>query len=720
MKRTVVCCLLLLLTSILVPAQTPQPTKTPAKTDDETIRVSSDLVLLDALVIDKNGNQVSDLTPSDFEIIQDGKTQKIVNFGYVNPSESVVRTNETKQIKADKSQIPIPPIRVRTDAGRIITFVIDDGNCLATQVGIASAKDALRKFINEQMLPDDRVAVYRTRGGSSLLQMYTSNKETLLKGVDKISWFPSGCGSAFNAAVFDNTFKSQRGGGASQGKGSFESDEDAQFRRDNQTFERENQVIGTVGVLNFVVDRLKSLPQRKIVFFLSEGLAIADREQNVIDSRALDALRDISDKAARASVVIYTMSNKGNTIPGMLEAQDAVDPGILGGTDQSERISRSRIDEENSLNDGLAYLADTTGGKFIRNRNFLETGIKEVLTRESGYYLIGYEPQDDSFDGKQFHKIEIRVKREGLSVASRKGFYGRNETRTRTRTTETPLYEAIVSPLQQNGLDVRLTTLVGNESTGGSYIRAVFRIKGTDLTLTDDPDGSKKATLDVVAVTLDEKGKVADEFNRSYTVKIPKQGVDTVMRNGLDYSADLPISSPGVYSFRIAVRDNGSKRLGSAGDFVEIPDLRKGRFAMTGLIATTITTAGKPLLPINRPVESAFAPVFFTSAPSTRQFRAGEILAYAYNLFNAKIDGAAGKPRLTTKVRMFKDGKIILDGAETPADLEPQADLSRIRDYGLMRLNPKAEPGEYILQVIVRDTISDRTVSQWVDFEVVQ
>jgi VWFA-related protein len=564
------------------------------------------------------------------------------------------------------------------------------------------------------MQPDDKVAIYRTRGGTSLLQMYTSNKEVLRRVADKIAWVPSACGTSFDPRRDNSTFNVGPPSGQS-GATTFESPQDKEFRQANENRERENQVIGSIGVLGFVIDRLKNLPERKVVFLLSEGILASS------GSRAYDALRELADKASRASVVVNTLSAKGLSIPGFIAAQDEVLPGITGGTDRTIEVSADRVEEERALNEGLSYLSYATGGQFIRNQNYLDKGIKNILDAEKGYYLLGYQPDDETFKGKNFHRIEIRLKRPELKISSRKGFYGRADTKTvaKNKTAESPLYQAISSPLRENGMDVRLTTLVGNENAEGSFIRAIFHVKGEDLTFTDEPDGTKKVVLDVVAVTLDEKGKVVDEFNRTYPIRIPKQGVETVMRNGLEYSTDMPIKKSGFYSFRLAVRDNNSKRLGSAGDFVEIPDLKKNNFYMAGLVTTTVSNHGKPLVPQNRPANAAFAPVFATSIPSIRQYRIGDVLAYTYNIYNAKIDSATKKPNLTTQLRLYKNGKIIVDGKETPAGLKAQTDLSRIQDFGMMRINPDVEAGEYILQIIVKDVSAGKTVSQWIDFEVV-
>ena len=674
------------------------PTPPPVQETDDVIRISSKLVLVDALVLDKEGKQITNLTADDFEVFQDGKRQEIKNFSYINGK------NEISNQPSGKNSLPVPPFSVRSDQGRTITFVIDDGNCLASPEGLALAKDGVKKFIDEQMLPDDKVAIYRTRGGSSLMQIYTSNKEVLKNVIKKVRWFPSGCGSAFDATRNDSTAKILTG----EGSRTFDSNETRQFKADAANLDRNNQVRGSFGVLGFVIDRLKTLPQRKIVFFVSEGIPI-----NFEDDTILYALKEITDKASRASVVFYTISEKGLTNPGMFEAQDEV---------SGDALREARIEEERSLNHGLSYLAEQTGGKFIRNKSFIAPEIEKILGQESGYYLLGYEPDEGTFNGKDFHKIEVKLKRDDLKISSRKGFYGREEKESRPqyKKPDSPLYQAIASPFQENEIDLRLTTLVGNDAREGNYIRALFHINGKDLTFTDEADGMKKTVLDIVAVTMDEKGKIIEEFNRTYPIRIPARGLATVARNGLDYSTDIPIKKPGYYSFRLAVRDEKSGHLGSSSDYVQIPDVKKDEFFISGLITTDIGENNKPMFPKSRPVDAAFALVFSNTIASIRQYEAEIPFAYVYQIYNAKLDKAAKKPKLTTRYRLFKDGKLLSETQEKTVEVEDQTDLSRIQDYGFLRLNEASQPGEYFLQLIVKDLIADKISTQWINFEIVE
>ena len=48
--------------------------------NDAVIRINVNLVQVDAAVTDKQGKPVTDLQPSEFEVLQDGRPQKITNF----------------------------------------------------------------------------------------------------------------------------------------------------------------------------------------------------------------------------------------------------------------------------------------------------------------------------------------------------------------------------------------------------------------------------------------------------------------------------------------------------------------------------------------------------------------------------------------------------------------------------------------------------------------
>ena len=106
--------------------------------------------------------------------------------------------------------------------------------------------------------------------------------------------------------------------------------------------------------------------------------------------------------------------------PGMIEARDEVSTQL--DVNASSRIGDDRRRDVNNSQDGLYFLANETGGKFYRDQNYLDAPIRQALSIETGYYLLAYEPDDESFKSKGFNKIEVKLKRPGLRVTSRSGF----------------------------------------------------------------------------------------------------------------------------------------------------------------------------------------------------------------------------------------------------------------------------------------------------------
>jgi VWFA-related protein len=706
---------------------------------DDVVRITTNLVQLDAVVTDKSGNQIKDLSASDFEVFQDGKPQKIVSVVYFNtevPERTRLQTAEAKR-SAEKGQPPAPSSRVDSaNAARILTFVIDDGNCAASQLGMKASREALEKFINEQMLPNDLVAIYQTRGGSSVLQQYTSDKAQLLRVARKIRWYPPQglCSNEATGDFFDRarptTF--MKPGGAVSNIDS-ESDRRSRTQIENRT--RENQVVGTLGVLSYITRGLQRVAGRKTVFLLSDGIPMMSVDPDtkgpesnptvmMTPSNTQGIIRDLIDAANRASVVINTIDVRGVRIPGIITAQDSFTnlSGPTGNIHATAGTTAARDALVTNSQSGMYYLADETGGRFFDDMNNLEVAVRRVLNLEKGYYLIGYQPEAETFKGKKFNKIEIKVRRPELNVRARSGFVGvtDEELRPKKRTGDSELYEAIAAPLPKAGLKLKLTAFFGNTASEGSFIRTLLHLDGNQISFVDEPNGLKKGVFDVVAVTLNEKNEVIEEFNRTHTIRFSEANLEDINRNGLIYSADVPVTQSGFYNFRVAIRDASSRLLGSAGQQIEVPDLKKKNLRVGSLAVGEVTIQnGKPVRSVIEPSQGRFSPVSSLSEPAIRKFRPGSILAYSYRIYNAALEKSSQQPNLSIQVRLYRDGEVVTDYPAQVIQLEPQTDLGRLSDYGYMRLVPAMPPGDYALQLVIKDLNDKRTTSEWIDFEVV-
>jgi hypothetical protein len=161
------------------------------------------------------------------------------------------------------------------------------------------------------------------------------------------------------------------------------------------------------------------------------------------------------------------------------------------------------------------------------------------------------------------------------------------------------------------------------------------------------------------------------------------------------------------------VRDASSARLGSASQFVEVPDLKKDRLALSG-----IALSGAPAsVQTNASATAGDAPP--QSGPAVRRLRRGDVINYGFIIFNAHAQKPSGQPRLTTQVRIFRAGRLVFEGSPKPFDPTGQTDLKRLLAGGSVQTGADMTPGEYVLQVVVHDLLDDRrTATQWVDFEI--
>lgn len=715
-------------TPTVAPPQQPQPAQTPAGDNDEdVVRISSNLVQFDAVVTDKQGRHVANLRPEEFEVFVDGRRQEITNFTFVGGEPAAGRSAEpvTRAERKAVAGPPLPPVPLRAgQVRRTIALVADD---LGTSFqDIAVVRRALKKFVDEQMQPGDLVAIMRTSAGVGALQQFTTDKQLLYRAVERVRWNPQGrAGVGTFAPVEDDPIAGALSGRKPGGDKEEENEENASDAIDE--FREGLFTVGTLGALDFIVRGMKELPGRKSVVVFSGGFQIYKDFNKPEDRRGsdriLENLRRLTDQANRASVVIYTMDARG-LIGTNLTAADSYHPTPGGGPDFSAVLNRGQEILKNQ--EGLSYLAEQTGGIFIRNTNDLVGGMERVLNDQQGYYLIGFRPTEDVFQPSQgktrFNKFEVKLKRAGLSVRTRAGFYGFAEgtKKAAPHTRSEQLLMALTSPLTSGELTLRLTSLFSSPAEKTIVVDSLMHIDASQFKLVDEADGWKKAVIDVAAVTFGEDGRAVDEINRTETVRARGEALQLMLTEGLVYMMKVPIRKPGAYQLRVAVRDSQTNKVGSASQFIEVPDLSKGRLALSGVVISLAADERAPGAAATQPPAAARDPLRETTV---RRFRQGSQIDFVYHIYNAKVDRATGRPRLVTQARLFRDGQPVFTGQSVPFDPGPQKEMTRLKAGNRLRLGRDLAPGDYVLQLVVTDELargSRATATQWLDFEVVK
>ena len=502
--------------------------------------------------------------------------------------------------------------------------------------------------------------------------------------------------------------------------------------------------VGTLGAVSYVVRGLRELPGRKSILLISDGFRIYNQEDANRDYLALQRLRRLIDEAGRASVVIYTMNATGLQTLGLTAADNP-------GSGDVEQMLSSRRNAAFETQEGLDFLARQTGGIAIRNTNDLSGGIRRVLEDQKGFYLIGYRPDNSTFDPRTgrrtFHKLSLKVTRPGkFDVRMRNGFLGFTDDERRApvqRTLAQQMLGALTSPFGSTGVHLQLTSLFANDTRVGSFMKSMLHIDARDLTFTAEADGLHKCVFDVLAMTFGDNGVPVDQSGRTYTLRLPDALYKRTQRGGLVYYVTVPIKKPGAYQLRISLRDSSTERIGAASQFVEVPDLKKNRLAVSG-VAINGRNPGEKIA-VAPGAEAQASPAAGNTpatgansaeqdqegvdqgnpeaSPAVRHFSRGMLMDYGFIIYNARLDKATNKPQLIGQVRLFRDGKLVFTGKEIPLSSTEQTDWKRVTAGGSIQLGTDLVPGEYVLQVIVKDLLADekhRTVTQWMDFEIIK
>ena len=695
-------------------AQTSNPTPKPAENDDEVVKISTNLIQIDVTVTDKKGKIVTNLKPEDFEVFENNEKQTITNFSYVNSSHEA-QPKPILQPNKNEAVAPIPVVQLKPEQiNRTIALVVDDlGLSFESTYYV---QRALKKFVNEQMQPNDLVAIIRTGSGVGALQQFTFDKNQLFAAIEKIRYrFGNRTeNSPFTPMGRNEIGKIQRTDGGA--------DRDKKLDNEINEFRDSRFTGGTLGAINYVIRGMQELPGKKSVMLLSDGLIFCAPEIPGHCLKMEKIFRELTELANRATVTIYTQDSRGLQTIG-INASDRVE-----NITAAQEVLKNRSTYLYKSQEGLAYLAKETGGKALLNNNDLNAGLGILLEDTKGYYLLGYQPDTDTFDAKtrKFNKLIVKVKNNDLTVRYRSGFFGvvDSDTRRLPTTNLTPaqqIHRAISSPFAENGINLKLNTLFGKDAKNGSFMRSFLHIEGKDLKFVDGENGSKQAIFNLLAVSFGDNGVAIDQIANTYTLTANQQLYEKIVKDGFVYNFVFPIKEPGAYQMRVAIRDTNSLLVGSANQFIEVPDLKKGRPTLSGILLENFTEAQWKELQQGKPAESKELRTDPMLDTSLRRFKKGTALRYALEIYNAKLDQTK-KPNLSTQIRMFRDGKIAFEGKPTPYNLEGQSDFGSINLMGALVLGGAIQAGDYVLQIIVIDNLQkdkSKLSTQWVQFEVV-
>jgi hypothetical protein len=448
-------------------------------------------------------------------------------------------------------------------------------------------------------------------------------------------------------------------------------------------------------------------------------------------ARTLDFLKELIDIANRKSVVFYTIDARGLETTSMTAADSFADPTLLDplALQSMQRVDSDRGGELFSSQQGLVYLAKETGGLAYVNQNDIGAGIDRAMEDQS-FYLIAYTPDSESFDPetRKFNKLEVKVVRDGTKVRHRSGFFvGSEEEKIRVdMNTPTKIMRALTSPFAVNGVSLRLNALFGHNEKQGYYIHSFLHINAKDLTFTKLPNGEYQAVFDVLALSYGDNGVPVDKENVTGTMTFRPELYDRIRDEGFSYSFIFRVKKPGAYQMRVAIMDRGNKEVGSANQFIEVPNLKKHGVTLSGIVLENMSSqlwadlanGGSQML---TKATASMRPDPLQDT-SVRRFKRGTVLRYGVEVYNAKAPIGPDQIRLQTRV--FHDRVKVFESPERKLDPMTQSGSKEAPVFtDAVSLGDNLLPGDYVLQVIVTDIRAKekrRISTQYVQFEVIE
>ncbi len=550
------------------------------------------------------------------------------------------------------------------------------------------ARRALRHFIDVEMQPGDLVALWETGRGNSVFQQLTSDKRVLDAAVDSLRWNPLGQG------LLD----------------AFQDTEDAQGQHAPGEFQRPNQlpqihtrgeaderaylssglVSGTLDTLEELIQELRTVGGRKAVVLFSDGMSteMPSLTENAAGSPFFQALqnqmRGLIDNANRSGVVLYTIDARG---------LQYVPPGMR------MRIAASQ--------QPLITLAEETGGFASINNNGLAEALGRIREDQQGYYLIGFKAPDNlstSPGGKRldFHSLHVRLKRSGLHIRSRAGFWGETDEAARTeyKTPQAQMRLAAFSLFNRADIHVRLAALYTRTSDGQPAVRNLLYIDARDISFKTNAAGRHAANLDVLIMASASGLDSIAPVSRRVEMAVNDDQLEQLRRKGIVLTMNIPLKHSGTYQVRASVRDGNSAAIGSAGQFLEIPDLKKVHLALTTPIVEEAAAGGK---------------VDDTSVV-LREFHAGSNISFV-SMLETDRDRAAKRPAsdFDATLQLYSENKPILT---TPVPVDDVRGRNVHAIKAELRLNNSLPPGQYYLKATATDHRGEigRSARQWLHY----
>jgi VWFA-related protein len=495
--------LALLLVVLAVPAQT-QDQRIPA------ISTTTSLVQLNVVVLDNHKRPVSDLSQADFEVLDDGLEQKLSHFSISSTPLASARPAAESLVLTNRSSQP-------GETPSTITIVLVDEFQQNLQA-IQSARLRVLRFLRT-LQPGQQVALYALRlEGMVVIHDLTDDSSALMAAAKTI------------------------GSGLLRGKtpvgGDLEMIRETVVKDAFKSIGHHSSGTPTRRNVVWISSNFPSM-----VHGLDPALMAGERDAiNPIPGAMLPVPKfaNTESRYERLHAFARQLSNINVSVYPM----DA--GGLSGGGVVSLQGERNFMD----------LLASETGGRAFYDTNGLDQDLREVVEEGRVAYLLGYYPGDRRLDGK-YHHVEVRLKRPGLSVLCRKGYFATDEPLPKD--SDTALRAATKGMLEWSGIGVTLN--VSSNPLEWSDQEMVVKLDTQGIHF-ENKDGRWRAKLDMVFAQLAKDGRILESVKDHLELALLPESYTDAATQGWFYPRTVDVNPKGE-KLRVVVCDVATGAVGS-------------------------------------------------------------------------------------------------------------------------------------------------------------
>jgi VWFA-related protein len=636
-----------------------------------------DLVVVDVVVRDRSGAIVRGLTAADFEVREDGRPQQVASFEIEEVATAPHRIAPLPPVLPPGSQTQTTPavaapVRREDLSGRRLIVLLFDLSSMQPEE-LERATRAAVDYIDRQMSDADLVAVATIDTTLTIVSDFSGDREQVKATLGEFS--------AVDAVAFDTPAAETAA-----------TDETAATGGDAATADTAEYDLfnndARLRAIRSLAEMLGSVEQKKSVLYFSGGMTRSGGDNQV-------ELRAATSTAVRANVALYPVDTRG--LQAVVPGGDASRASSGGVGAFSGRAVNQQFDRLFASQETLQTLASDTGGRAFTDSNDFGEAFAQIQRDTSLYYLLGYNSTNTTKDGR-FRRISVRVKKPGLRVEHRAGYYAdRDFAHTGRQDRERQLQEQLAAPVSATDVPVVVSAGWFRMAADRYYVPLSVAVPGSALISSPAHD-----TLDVLGLVRDEQGRPVGRLRETLDVS-PDPSAGVASRRLL-YQSGLTLP-PGRFQVKVVVRENSNGSMGSFETGLFVPDLRQ---APVKVSSVTLSTQLRQVTGRQRS-ESPLVRDGVELLPSlTHVVDRNQKMYFYYEVYEPQTP-AGGSALVKTSLAFYRGAVKVF---ETPVVERSDIDASD-RRAALFQFEVPADafsPGLYTCQVNIIDDVAGRFV----------